>query len=138
MRYAPPQSDTPPFTVSPSPKDASSKAPGDSGPSSDLPPPSRRTRGSLSPSPKRRTGGTTAAASVSAAGAAFLLAAKQLPQPQGAYLKALVRAIKSGFKAVEAKVGRLHAAVEHLSSLNTSKAGKVDGLAVRVQTAASA
>lgn len=35
-------------------------------------------------------------------------------------------------------MGRLHAAVEHLSSLVTTNTGKVDGLAVRVQATASA
>lgn len=72
------------------------------------------------------------------AGAAAVASAGQSFTGDGADLKALIRAITSGFKTLEGKVGKLQAAVDHLSSLVTSNTGKVDGLAVRMQASVSA
>lgn len=137
--YALPPSDTPTPTFSSplptSPQVVFSAA----APSNNLPPPpGRRARGSRSPSPKRRANEASAATEVAAAGAAAIASAGQSSGGDGADLKALVRAITSGFKALEGKVGRLHAAVDHLSSLVASNTGKVDGLAVRMQASVSA
>lgn len=137
--YAPPPSDTPTPTFSTSLPASSQAVLSSAAPSSTtLPPSGRRARGSRSPSPKRRANEASAATSVAAAGAAAIASAGQTSTADGTDLKALVRAITSGFKALEGKVGKLHDAVDHLSNLVTSNTGKVDGLAVRMQASVTA
>lgn len=137
MMYAPPPSDTPTSALASSSEDSSPSTGGGSVPSNALPPPSRRPRGSRSPSPKRRAGSVSGAASVATAGGALNAAADQLPQGHGADLKALVRVITTGFRALDGKMDRLHAAVEHIFSLVTTYTGTACGLAERTQAAAS-
>lgn len=80
----------------------------------------------------------TAAAAVTAAGVAILQDAGPAPALQSTDLRDLIRAVTSGFKALESKTSRLQGAVEHLTSLVTTNTGKVDGLSVRMQAAATA